>query len=506
MYCSGLYKMRMADTPAVPYFTKPFNHHFGQLPDTFYTRLSPRADFVAPHLLHVNPAVADVLGLPAERWLSDPDFARYFSGAKPLPGADPLAMVYAGHQFGVWAGQLGDGRAVLLGQVPGTDGHSYDIQLKGAGVTPYSRMGDGRAVLRSSIREYLCSEAMHALGIPTTRALCLVATGEQVQRETWEPGAVITRVAQAHLRFGHIEHFCHTGQHDALQILLDYTIARYDPQLPQGPGQVADWFALVSQRTAALMAHWQAVGFAHGVMNTDNMSLLGLTLDYGPFGFMEGYNPGFVCNHSDHRGRYAFSQQPQIGLWNLHALALALRPVLPEADSQAILAGYAAHYRHTYNNLMAQKLGLTPTDDADQQTVSTLTQDLLTLMAQTQADYTLTFRELAVVAETPTVWYQHIPKSEAVDAWLARYLARRDREPDPKGVADRMNQVNPRFTLRNWVAETVIRAAEDHNDLTLLDTVFTLLQHPYTDAPTWQHLAAMAPPGPMQHLCVSCSS
>ncbi|MDQ2694406.1 MAG: YdiU family protein, partial [Pseudomonadota bacterium] len=289
-----------------------FVNRYATLPETFFRRVRPSPEG-EPQRVSFNPAAAELLDLdPAEAGRDD--FARCFAGWRLPPGAEPIAAVYAGHQFGVYVPQLGDGRAILLGEVENAAGGSWDVQLKGAGPTPYCRGFDGRAVLRSTIREYLCSEAMHGLGIPTTRALCIVGTNAPVHRETVEPGAVLTRLAQSHVRFGTFEYFSHSGRHDDLARLADFVIRHHYPALAdQPPAQrYAGLFAEVVTRTAQLLAHWQAMGFAHGVMNTDNMSILGLTLDYGPYGFMDAFDIGFVPNHTDVQGRYAFDRQPHV--------------------------------------------------------------------------------------------------------------------------------------------------------------------------------------------------
>src|SRR5471030_1416486 len=342
----------------MPDFDLKLENHYAQLPQEFYTAMPAEKVGAAPRLIHANPNAAALIDLDPAAF-RDPKFTDVFSGHVPLEGFSPLAMVYSGHQFGVWAGQLGDGRALLIGQVRNTRGELWDIQLKGAGKTPYSRFGDGRAVMRSTIREYLASEALAALGIPTSRALAIVATGEMVRRETLEPGAVLTRLAQSHVRFGHFEHFFHRGQHDQVRRLADHVIGEYFPDLM---GDHAAWFGEVVKRTAELMAAWQAVGFAHGVMNTDNMSILGLTLDYGPFGFLDAYVPGFICNHTDEGGRYAFDNQPAIAHWNLRALAFALSSLIPMDRLVSALDAYEGQYRARCRALMRAKLGLVRDD------------------------------------------------------------------------------------------------------------------------------------------------
>jgi uncharacterized protein YdiU (UPF0061 family) len=319
--------------------TLPLSNSFAQLPGTFYSRVRPTPFEQPAELIHFNTAAAELLDLdPAVA--DDPACVDVFSGRQLLPGADPLAMLYAGHQFGHYVPQLGDGRAIILGETTNRQQARWEIQLKGCGQTPYSRDGDGRAVLRSTIREYLCSEAMHGLGIPTTRALCITGSREEVYREQIETGAMLTRLAPSHVRFGSFEVFFYRNRHDALQTLADYVIATHYPELQDTEQPYVALLQAVVDKTANLLAQWQAVGFAHGVMNTDNMSVLGLTLDYGPFGFMEAYDPGLVCNHSDHHGRYAFDQQPQVALFNLSCLAQTLLPLVDVEAARAALEAY----------------------------------------------------------------------------------------------------------------------------------------------------------------------
>ncbi len=476
---------------------------FRTLPPDFYTLMPAERVGGDPILLHANAKAADLLDLdPAV--FADPAFAAAVTGHVPMAGFEPLAMVYSGHQFGHWAGQLGDGRALLVAQVRNSRRELWDVQLKGAGMTPYSRMGDGRAVLRSSIREYLCSEAMAALGIPTTRALALTATREGVRREQVEPGAVLTRLSPSHIRFGHFEHFHHNGRPELVALLADHVIAEHFPDLAGRADRHEAWFRAVVARTADLIASWQAVGFAHGVMNTDNMSILGLTMDYGPFGFHDGFDPGFICNHSDHGGRYAFDRQPSVAHWNLHALAIALSSLLPVPVLKDALAAYPRLFGDSFDRRMAAKLGLASPLPDDQALVA----DLLALMARARADYTLTFRDLAAVdGEGGTErWLGRFALFAEGDAarWLGRYRARLAVEPDPNRPAA-MNAVNPKYVLRNWVAETVIQAVQREGDFAALDRVLTVLQSPFGEHPQAAHLAAPPPPH-LADLCVSCSS
>jgi uncharacterized protein YdiU (UPF0061 family) len=474
----------------MPAFGLKLENHYAQLPGEFYTLMPAEQVGVKPRLVHANPKAAALIGLDAA-WFSRPDFAQVFSGHAPLDGFAPLAMVYSGHQFGIWAGQLGDGRALLIGQVRNEAGELWDIQLKGAGKTPYSRFGDGRAVMRSTIREYLGSEAIAALGIPTTRALTIVATNEQVRRETAEPGAVLTRLARRHVRFGHFEHFFHRGQKDEVRQLADYVIGEYFPELT---GDYTGWFGEVVKRTAEMIAQWQAVGFAHGVMNTDNMSILGLTIDYGPYGFLDAYDPQFVCNHSDEQGRYSFINQPMIAHWNLRALALALSDLIPTDQLLQKLTSYEQIFATKYRALMRAKLGLVREEEEDDRLIG----QLLTLMARARADYTLSFRNLTGKDKDWLALFGD--ENDQAKDWLVRYRERTESE----GLAQ-MDQVNPRFVLRNWVAETAIRAVEDNNDIATLDRIFRILQSPFEQHDGDEAFAAPPPPE-MCHLEVSCSS
>jgi uncharacterized protein YdiU (UPF0061 family) len=463
-------------------------NHFAKLGDGFFTAMPAQKVGTRPHLLHSNPAAAALIDLDPAAF-ADPRFVLTMAGHLPLAGFESLAQVYSGHQFGVWAGQLGDGRALLIGQVRNKAGELWDIQLKGAGKTPYSRFGDGRAVLRSSIREYLCSEAMAALGIPTSRALCLVVTGETVLRERPEPGAVIARLAPSHVRFGHFEHFHYAGNTDAVKALADHVIAEHFP----GLDHVA-WYGEVVRRTAVMIAHWQAVGFAHGVMNTDNMSILGLTLDYGPFGFMDGYDPDLICNHTDEQGRYSVINQPGIAHWNLRALAVALSRLAPAQALVAELDKFEGWFAGQYRALMRAKLGFCREEEGDDRLIG----DLLAAMAKGRVDYTLTIRELMRADEA---WLARFGawRGEA-EVWLARWQVRTADED-----LSALDRINPKYVLRNWVAEAAIRAAEDRGDIAVLDRVFRLMQSPYDEHPQDSEFAAPPPP----ELCgleVSCSS
>jgi len=479
----------------------PWPNRFAGLGAAFFTEL-PATGMPAPHWVAQSAACAELLGWPAD-WATHPDWnaLEVLSGNAAWPGMRPLASVYSGHQFGVWAGQLGDGRALLLGELDTPNG-PMELQLKGAGLTPYSRMGDGRAVLRSSIREFLCSEAFAALGIPTTRALCITGSTLPVRRETMETAAVVTRVAPSFVRFGHFEHFAHTDQHAALRKLADFFIAEHAPECLEAESPYVALLEKVARQTAELIADWQAVGFCHGVMNTDNMSMLGLTLDYGPFGFMDGFDPGHVCNHSDHQGRYAYARQPNVGFWNLHALAQAMLPLMdgpPEAAGERLIAALEIYKSSFTTGLMARmraKLGLAQALEGDQ----LLVDDWLKLLAAGRVDFTIAFRRLADLGSARDLFLDREP----FDAWALRYQARLDAEGSVVGERrSRMNRINPAVVLRNHLAEGAIRAAEA-GDFSEIERLLKVLQAPF-DEPVLASDAGF-PPDWAQHLEVSCSS
>jgi len=485
----------------------------------FWTAL-PAQPLPEVHWVCRNEALAAELGLG--EWLHRDAALQLLAGNSPPAGPPPLASVYSGHQFGVWAGQLGDGRALLLGEIDSPLG-PQEVQLKGSGLTPYSRMGDGRAVLRSSIREFLCSEAMHALGIPTTRALAVVGSPQPVVREAVETAAVVTRVAPSFLRFGHFEHFTHTARDAAaLRRLADAVIDHHFPECRDAPVPVLAWLEAVARRTARLLAQWQAVGFCHGVMNTDNLSILGLTIDYGPFGFIDGFDPMHVCNHSDHQGRYAYARQPGVAWWNLHALVQAVAPLLdhlPEAAAAEQLADaiepFKDEFGRTLQALLRAKLGLATARDDD----PALIDDLLKLMAAERTDYTIAMRRLgefsisgapdAAGAATGATTDRNVRDlfidRAAFDAWAAGYAQRLRAE----GSVDaerraRMHAVNPKFVLRNHLAEQAIRRAQQ-GDFAETERLLKVLQRPFDEQPGHEADAGF-PPDWAQQLQVSCSS
>ncbi|HUX90417.1 MAG TPA: YdiU family protein [Gallionellaceae bacterium] len=481
-----------------------FDNTFSCLPASFYSRINP-TPLAKPYLVSFNAKAAKLIDLSITEAARD-EFAQCFIGNRLLPGSEPLAMLYAGHQFGHFVSQLGDGRAILLGEIKNSAGEYWDVQLKGAGPTPYSRNSDGRAVLRSSIREYLCSEAMHGLGIPTTRALCIVGSDEEVYRETVETAAVVTRIAPSYVRFGSFEVFYHRGQHAQVAQLADYVIARHFPHLVDAPDKYPRFLQEVLVRTAQLMAQWQAVGFSHGVMNTDNMSILGLTFDYGPFGFMESYNPGYICNHSDHGGRYAYSEQPQVGLWNLSALAQALTPLIPIAQAEELLDSYSDIYSEHYVKLMGQKLGLTYAGLQDY----ALIEPLLKMMQASQLDFTNLFRSLSnfksAIGDKNSVLRDQFIDRAAFDEWAGLYRTRLQAEGTTDAERkERMDKANPKYILRNYLAQIAISKAEKERDYSEVDRLLHLLAHPFDEQPEMESYAALAPDW-ARHIEVSCSS
>ncbi|SEA07942.1 protein adenylyltransferase SelO [Microbulbifer marinus] len=480
------------------------SHHYADLGDAFGTRIDP-TPFEHPKLIHVNPAVLQLLGIDKSE-AQNPDWAQLGCGKKLFNGSRPFAMKYTGHQFGVYNPDLGDGRALLLGEIENA-GKRWELHLKGAGKTPYSRFGDGRAVLRSTIREYLAGEALSGLGIPSTRALCIVGSDEPVVREQIESGAMLIRVAETHVRFGHFEYLFYTKQLQALHKLIEFICRRFVADTAELPvsEQAEALLRFTTRRSAELVAGWQAVGFAHGVLNTDNMSIIGDTFDYGPYGFLDDYEPTFICNHSDHTGRYAFEQQPGVVLWNLNALAHAFSAFVSVEALRDCLEEFQPHLIDTYAAQMRRKLGLQTAEDGDQ----ALCADLLQLLADASADYTLFFRALAHYRgeRPPAALQELIPPAqhEALEHWLDHYDQRLAREDSDSRVRNRaMLAANPKFVLRNYLAQKIIDAAEV-GDYRPLQTMVELLQSPFDEHPqheTW----AVAPPESGKHMPVSCSS
>jgi len=477
-----------------------FEHSYAALPSRFYARIAPTA-VANPQLLVLNRPLAEDLGL--EPNALEPEAAAVFSGNLLPEDADPIAMAYAGHQFGVFVPSLGDGRAILLGELSGRAGVLRDLQLKGAGRTPFSRGGDGRAVLGPMLREYLVSEAMHALGVPTTRSLAVITTGEQVFRERPLPGAILTRVAASHVRVGTFQYFAARGDQDAVRELLQYVIARHYPAAGEAPIPALALLKEVAQRQVALVTNWMLLGFIHGVMNTDNMAISGETIDYGPCAFMDNYDPSTVFSSIDQGGRYAYANQPLIAQWNLARFAETLLFVIdPVADKAVALATevlepFVADCNARFLAGMRRKVGLYSAE-ADE---AALIKRLLGAMQHAEADFTLTFRSLSQAAESPgqpTRWRALFAESPELDGWLRDWQERL--AGDPQSTSDRvagMRAVNPAFIPRNHRVQAALDAAES-GDYTLFRKLLGILQHPYDDQP--EAAAYALPPQPSERV------
>ncbi|MBI5937775.1 MAG: YdiU family protein [Betaproteobacteria bacterium] len=497
--------------------------HRRQVHGACWSRVPP-TPVAKPHLLAHSPEVAALLGL-AEADIDTPAFAEVFGGNRLIAGMDPYAACYGGHQFGNWAGQLGDGRAINLGETVNSAGQRWELQLKGAGPTPYARRADGRAVLRSSIREFLCSEAMHHLGVPTTRALSLVGTGEEVVRDMfydgnprYEPGAVVCRVAPGFIRFGNFEILASRGDTELLKRLVDFTIARDFSELEGDTEEKrARWFAEVCGRTARMIAHWMRVGFVHGVMNTDNMSILGLTIDYGPYGWIDNYDPDWTPNTTDAEGRrYRFGHQAQIAHWNLSRLAEALRPAFRTAEPlQNGMEGFVDAYLVESRAMTAAKFGLSRLDEDTLELMA----EAFTLLHKAEVDMTLFFRELAQIdADAPSLAPLHeafysetlrLRHRADFEAWLGRYARHLRLEAMPAAERRaRMNAVNPRFVLRNYLAQEAIDLAEQ-GDASRVHELLDVMRRPYDEQPERARFAAKRPDWARQKAgcsMLSCSS
>lgn len=459
-----------------------FDNSYSRLPEQFFARTAP-TPVAAPAWLKLNHALARRLGLDPEL-LGAQEGLEIFAGNRIPQGAEPLAMAYAGHQFGSFVAKLGDGRAILLGELIAPDAIRFDLQLKGCGRTPFSRSGDGRAWIGPVLREYLLGEAMQALGIPTTRALAAVTTGESVYRETPLPGAVLTRIARSHVRVGTFEYFRSRQDEPALQQLADFVIARQNPELQQAEHPYAELIGVISERQAELMAAWLGVGFIHGVMNTDNMSVAGETLDYGPCAFMDHYDPTTVFSSIDYRGRYAYANQPRIARWNLSSLALSLCPLLdPQhggAQATAAVDRFQQRFEQTWLNTFAGKLGISTPEAADRSLINAF----LDLLYQAHADFTNSFRALCAAADGDDA--PLLAELGSIDsrAWCERWRARLDREPESaSGRAARMRRINPAVIPRNHRVEQVLDAALE-GDLEPFERLLEVLTHPWeeTDA------------------------
>ncbi|MDD2451656.1 YdiU family protein [Sulfurovum sp.] len=470
-----------------------------KLPPLCYDRVKP-SPLHGAYLIHANPAVAKELDIDRDE-LDTEHFTAFVNGALELEGSDPFAMCYAGHQFGFFVERLGDGRAVNIGTIATPAGNMH-LQLKGAGLTKYSRDGDGRAVLRSSIREYLMSEAMQGLGIPTTRALALIGSGHSVYRGEWEKGAIVLRVSPSWVRFGTFEYFAHHKKYEELKALADYAIAESYPHLLGEKNLYELFFTEVVGKTAMLMAQWQAVGFNHGVMNTDNMSIHGLTIDYGPYAFLDDYDFQNICNHTDTYGRYSFGSQPNIGEWNLRALMVALTPLADEGRMVQILdKHYAKLYTEHYLYRMGKKLGL---DKPEQEDIE-LVRHLLGMMQGLSVDYTLFFRTLSRYegerTEMLRIGLYHQPMHDWLDAYDER-LKRNSTTTEERHQS--MQHTNPKYVLKNYMLQEAIDAAEA-GDFTIVDQLFKLAQMPYGEHPECERWAG-ATPEEFKNKKLSCSS
>jgi uncharacterized protein YdiU (UPF0061 family) len=478
-----------------------FENTYARLPERFHSRLNP-TPVAAPRLIKLNKELARNLGLDQDM-LTSPEGVEILSGNRVAAGSEPLAIAYAGHQFGVFVPQLGDGRANLLGEVIGRDGVRYDIQLKGSGPTPFSRGGDGRAALGPVLREYIVSEAMAALGVPTTRALAAVITGEQVFRETPLPGAVLTRVAASHIRVGTFEYFAARRDTEGTRTLADYAIARHYPEVAHGKRPYRAFLEGVISRQAHLVAQWMLLGFIHGVMNTDNTSVSGETIDYGPCAFMEAYDPGTVFSSIDSQGRYAYGNQPRIALWNLTRLAESLLPLLEQEEgteeaavtsAQEALSVFASKYDAAHTAGLRRKLGLFTERKGD----LALAQDLLERMAVNRADFTLTFRRLcdaAAATEGDAGVRTLLADPAAYDTWAAAWRQRLDEEPvSAQERATAMKKMNPAFIPRNHLVEIALGAAVERQDFQPFEELLDVVSHPYEERPGLEQYATPAGP------------
>ncbi len=478
-----------------------FDNRFARLGDAFSTQVMPEP-IAEPRLVIASPAAMALLDLdPSEA--DSPVFAQLFAGHKLWSTAEPRAMVYSGHQFGQYNPRLGDGRGLLLGEVVNQRGEYWDLHLKGAGETPYSRMGDGRAVLRSSIREFLASEFLHALGIPTSRALCVTGSSTPVWRERQETAAMLLRLAPSHVRFGHFEYFYYTQQHERLRELGEHVLACHFPASRDEAQPYAAFFRQVVERNAELIAHWQAYGFCHGVMNSDNMSILGITFDFGPYAFLDDFDAQHICNHSDDSGRYRFSNQVPIAHWNLGALAQALTPLVPVETLRETLALFLPLYQAHYLDLMRRRLGLTQAGERDE----ALVERLLQLMQGSAIDYSRFFRRLGETTadEAVRALREDFVDLAGFDAWAAEYCARVSAEAGSQTERQaRMHAVNPKYLLRNYLAQEAISAAEQ-GDYGPVRELHAVLSRPFDEQPGFERYA-QRPPEWGKHLEISCSS
>ncbi|OCH12794.1 hypothetical protein A6E05_06525 [Aliivibrio sp. 1S165] len=473
---------------------------YAELPRSLFTHVNP-SPLDNTRWVMWNSELAEQFGLPLIPE-NAPELLSAFSGDNIPSVFSPLAMKYAGHQFGSYNPDLGDGRGLLLGELADKSGVSFDLHLKGAGRTPYSRTGDGRAVLRSTIREYLCSEAMGGLNIPTTRALGMMTSDTAVFREGYETGALLIRATETHIRFGHFEHLFYSNLLIEQKLLADKVIEWHFPDCAHSAKPYAAMFSEIVDRTAYMIAQWQAVGFAHGVMNTDNMSIIGQTFDYGPFGFLDDYEPGYICNHSDYQGRYAFNQQPRIGLWNLSALAHSLSPLIDTSDLESSLAQYETQLHGYFSQLMRDKLGLYSKQEGD----SRLFESMFELLSQNAVDYTRFMRSLSYLdnKDKQTVVDLFVDREAAI-LWLDLYLTRCELEDNGSEFrCERMRRVNPKYILRNYLAQQAIDKAQE-GDFSEVEVLSTLLKSPFDEHLEFEQYAQL-PPEWGKKMEISCSS
>ncbi|NMT63395.1 protein adenylyltransferase SelO [Marinobacter orientalis] len=475
-------------------------HRYLELPDSFYTRVQP-TPLKDARMVCFNDDLAREMGFHSE---NPQQWTGVGAGTELLEGMDPVAMKYTGHQFGMYNPDLGDGRGLLLWETIGPDGRRWDWHLKGAGMTPYSRFGDGKAVLRSTIREYLCSEAMAALGIRTTRALFMVSARDPVRRESIETAAALMRVAQSHIRFGHFEFATHHEGEETLRALMEHVIALHFPHLIDLPQdeRYQRWFVEVVERTARMIADWQAVGFCHGVMNSDNMSIIGDTFDYGPYAFLDDFDAGYICNHTDQGGRYAYNRQPNIGFVNCQYLANALLPVMNEDDVRRGLRRYEVAYNERFLQNMRDKLGLALEDESD----LSLIMDTFSMLHEHHVDYTLFFRGLSSLISRGSAPIRDLFVDRSVaDEWLERYERRLQSETRAHDEREyQMRKVNPKYILRNYLAQQVILEAQS-GDYKPMKELLEVLKKPFDEQPHFEEYAA-PPPNWGKHLSISCSS
>jgi len=501
----------------MPYTLQTLNYQndFRRLPPAFYQSVTPLA-LTQPEWVVGSDLCASLLGLDLDS-LQNPESLALLSGNKTHSQWNPLAMKYFGHQFGYLNPDLGDGRGLLLAEVETDSGELLDLHLKGAGQTPFSRQGDGRAVLRSSIREFLCSEAMAALGIASSRALCVVNSSTSVRREEIESGATLMRVSRSHIRFGHFEYAYHTdgnnGDNTLLNALGDYVAERHFPYIAKTPNQNADLFSLVAKQTAQMVAKWQCIGFAHGVMNTDNMSILGETFDFGPFGFMDAFDPGYICNHSDHQGRYAFDRQPAIAHWNLSVLAQAMSPIVEKDALNEGLKQYSNVFNREFLSGMHEKLGLNPAAssvDSDEQGAEFI-METLSLLKNNRLDYHYFFRvisEVNIEGGEPSALSSLRDKCidlNSFDQWFSNYQSRLSQNTqDPNARLAKMQAINPVYILRNHLAQIAIDKAK-HGDYSEVKRLHEVLKRPYSRQEGCEQYEAL-PPDWAKELEISCSS